>query len=242
MAVLFRIPRQFLDANGNPLASGSIRVDLTGTTTLASLYSDVGLSVALSNPSTLDASGYAPPIFAAAAAYKVRVFDSNGVQQFSADPVAALGTAADVAQLQTDVNTAESAIDTLEAFNVVHDYVPTFNGTVGNATRTGKYVQIGKLVFYQLTFTYGSTSVSPGGGAALEFGLPVAPLGSGMSAGTAVILDSGTGFYTALAYTSGTAVQLFNCDGFQSGNIIGSAPATWTTNDSFTISGVYLAA
>ena len=49
--------QQFLDAAGNPLASGTVTFNVNETGTLATIYSDEALTVPQSNPYTLDSSG-----------------------------------------------------------------------------------------------------------------------------------------------------------------------------------------
>lgn len=71
------------DANGNPYVDAKLYVYLVGTTTLASIYSDDGLSVSLSNPLTgvngSDAAGNFPRAYIAAGTYKLRAETSAGV-------------------------------------------------------------------------------------------------------------------------------------------------------------------
>lgn len=58
MALLFSSLHQFTDNNtGAPVASGTLTLYDTGTTTLKSVYTDAELSVAASNPITLDSAG-----------------------------------------------------------------------------------------------------------------------------------------------------------------------------------------
>lgn len=49
--------QSFTDANGNPLAGGSVAYYLPGTLTPATTYQDQALSTANPNPITLDANG-----------------------------------------------------------------------------------------------------------------------------------------------------------------------------------------
>lgn len=64
------------DANGNPYVGAKLYVYLPGTTTPAAIYSDEGLSIALSNPLTgvtgSDAAGNFPRAYIAAGRYKLR--------------------------------------------------------------------------------------------------------------------------------------------------------------------------
>jgi len=59
MAQLFTgVTPQFFDNNGNPLNAGTLTFYQAGTTTLISIYTDSGLGTTISNPCTLDSSGY----------------------------------------------------------------------------------------------------------------------------------------------------------------------------------------
>jgi len=120
-------------------------------------------------------------------------------------------------------------------------YTPTWSGTLGNGTITGKYLQIGKLVHFEVLLTWGSTSSH--GATAQTLSLPVTAAAAGLACGDAILQDSGTGQYTALGWlTSTTAVLFYNCDGLQSGAIINTTPFVWTTNDAIQFHGSYFAA
>lgn len=88
------IPKPFIhveDSNGNPYVAAVLHVYLPGTTTYASIYSDDGLSVAMSNPLTgvnaSDAAGNFPRFFIAAGTYRLRCLTSAGVEIFDEDDV-----------------------------------------------------------------------------------------------------------------------------------------------------------
>ena len=85
-AMLFPPGYVFLDANGAPLASGTLTFYAAGTVTPQNTYSDSGLTIANANPLTLNADGYSTnAIYSSAAGYKVILKDSNGVQVWSYD-------------------------------------------------------------------------------------------------------------------------------------------------------------
>lgn len=71
------------DSNGNPYVGAVLKVYLPGTTTLASIYSDDGLSVSMSNPlsgvNASNAAGNFPRFYIAAGTYKLRAETSAGV-------------------------------------------------------------------------------------------------------------------------------------------------------------------
>jgi hypothetical protein len=79
------------DANGNPYVGAKLYVYLPGTTTLASIYSDSGLSVALANPLSgaygSDAAGNFPRAYIAAGSYKLRAETSAGVLIWEMDNI-----------------------------------------------------------------------------------------------------------------------------------------------------------
>ena len=59
MSLLYPAGYQFADDNGDALAAGRVTFYATGTTTPQAIYSDEALSVALSNPITLNSDGRA---------------------------------------------------------------------------------------------------------------------------------------------------------------------------------------
>lgn len=76
-----------VDSNGNPYVAAKLYVYLIGTTTLASIYSNEGLSVAASNPATSDAAGNFPRLYIAAGTYKLRAETSAGVLIWQEDNI-----------------------------------------------------------------------------------------------------------------------------------------------------------
>lgn len=97
------LPRQqFFDANGDPLASGTLETYEAGTTTLLATYSDSALTVA--NPTTItlnsagrpQVSGTEVGVFLAARAYRFILKTSAGVTVWTADNIYALQPAASV--------------------------------------------------------------------------------------------------------------------------------------------------
>ncbi len=79
------------DSNGNPYVGAKLYVYLPTTTTLASIYSDAGLSVPMANPMTgataSDASGNFPRFYIAAGTYKLRAETSAGVLIWQEDTI-----------------------------------------------------------------------------------------------------------------------------------------------------------
>lgn len=93
MARLSNIGKQFFDSAGDPLAGGKLYFYATGTTTLATTYSDDGLTTANANPVVLDAAGRMGDVFYAGF-LKIVLTDANDVVIETRDPVGfAAGTA-----------------------------------------------------------------------------------------------------------------------------------------------------
>lgn len=89
------VPRQtFLDTSGNVVASGSLYTYVCGTTTDKDAYSDVGVSVALPHPITLNSAGrpqtgagVETAVYLAAACYKFVLKDSGGSTLWTQDNI-----------------------------------------------------------------------------------------------------------------------------------------------------------
>jgi hypothetical protein len=79
------------DTNGNPLAGGKLYVYLAGTNTPATVYSDVNLTVPLSNPVILDSAGRAT-VFLPSGSFKFALNSSADVTQWTVDNVQAVHT------------------------------------------------------------------------------------------------------------------------------------------------------
>ena len=79
---------QYLDASGNLLASGKLYFYVTGTSTLATTYSDSTLTTANANPVVLNSLGRLGDVFLdPAVTYKAVLKDSADVTIWTADPV-----------------------------------------------------------------------------------------------------------------------------------------------------------
>jgi hypothetical protein len=96
---LVQFPGQFFDLQGNPLSGGFLTFYDAGTTTLSTIWADVNAAATLTNPVTLDSSGFAQ-VFLGPQLYDVKVSDSNSVELYTVSGVgnsgqivfAALGT------------------------------------------------------------------------------------------------------------------------------------------------------
>lgn len=83
---------QQVDINGVPLVGGKLFFYQAGTTsTPQNAYSDSGLTNALPNPITLDSAGRIPQFFLADGQIKIKLTDSAGVVQLSADNLLVIG-------------------------------------------------------------------------------------------------------------------------------------------------------
>jgi hypothetical protein len=112
----FEYPQfQALDSNGIPLEGGKLYTYITGTTTNKATYSNAGLTIANSNPITLDARGEAE--IYGTGTYKFVLKDSAGTTIWTVDPVYAANStqwvdlegAADAFVLDDDGDTTISA-------------------------------------------------------------------------------------------------------------------------------------
>lgn len=121
------------------------------------------------------------------------------------------------------------------------DYTPSFaNFTVGNATVTGKYFRIGRLVHFIVSVTLGTTSsVSPTGG--IQASLPVAYTSTARFHGTARMAVGST-FMGTLIGSGGNAVMYVNnvSGTYETLTLTTNAiPGTWATGHTFLMQGTY---
>lgn len=139
------------------------------------------------------------------------------------------------AELNTEVRDAFTGIQA--AWTA---WTPTLTGwTLGNGTLTGTWLQIGKLIFASVSFTFGSTSTTSGD---LIMSLPVnSRISTGFSAGRAHILDSSVParFNRDCYISSATALRFAT----EADVRVGPAqPMTWAVNDTLTANFFYEAA
>lgn len=115
--------------------------------------------------------------------------------------------------------------------------------TVGNGTLTGYYTRVGKTVIASVRLQFGTTSTFGEAGAAWTVSLPVATA-TGMTfygVGNAVCYDQSTvaGRTTAAVWHASTTTVRFNPPG---GDITSTFPFTWTNQDQFRFTFVYIGA
>lgn len=82
---------QQFDQNGDPLNGCLLYVFSGGTSQPAAVYQDLQLTINAQWPLRADASGRIPLFFVADGFYRVRLTDSNGVQQFDLPQVPSIG-------------------------------------------------------------------------------------------------------------------------------------------------------
>lgn len=109
--------------------------------------------------------------------------------------------------------------------------------SLGNGTLTGRYCQTGKLVFFQIKLTFGSTTVR-GAGRYGFGGLPVARATSPQVA-SAYVEDNGGLRYGGAAQIDGGGVFSINLGSVE---VSATTPVTWGTSDLMVVEGFYEAA
>ena len=86
------VESRFLDANGVPLAGGTVTTYATGTTTPKATYTDTARTAAHTNPIVLDAAGRPPTtVYLTSGGYTFLVKDVNGVQQYTWNDIEDVG-------------------------------------------------------------------------------------------------------------------------------------------------------
>lgn len=87
MAQIFSSPfAQYTDASGNPGSGDKLYFYQTGTTTLLTIYSDIGLTTPQANPIIADSAGQWPAVYLAEQLYKVVMKSALDVTIRTADP------------------------------------------------------------------------------------------------------------------------------------------------------------
>lgn len=121
-------------------------------------------------------------------------------------------------------------------------FTPTLGGiTIGNGSREGRYMQIGKTIIFSMRLVFGSTTSITG---TPTMDLPATAKTTQFFT-TGEIEDSGTARYGILGQIVASTVTVYlyvgNVTGtYLTGSLISSSlPMTWTTNDVYTICGTY---
>jgi hypothetical protein len=115
------------------------------------------------------------------------------------------------------------------------------NLTVGNGTNTGFYCQIGKIIFVQVSFVFGSGS-SMGTNPVITPPVAAASTASIMPCGKAIFLQHGVGYYEGVV-DNGITIYQFGPSGstVKLMTITPTSPWTWATTDNICISLSYQA-
>lgn len=82
---------QNVDQNGQPLINAVLTVYVGGTTTLASVFQDIGLAIPGQNPMTADITGRLPFFYVTDGSYKVTLVDQFGKQIYTYPQIASIG-------------------------------------------------------------------------------------------------------------------------------------------------------
>lgn len=135
--------------------------------------------------------------------------------------------------------------DLILGFGAHTSYTPTITGfTLGNGAVAGRYTQIGKWVWFEAQFTFGTTSAAAS--AAPTCSLPVTAAATAVTSSMAqgVFSDTGVNSYRAIAllastttcaaYINGTSGLVTNCST--------TTPFTWGNTDVVYWTAIYQAA
>lgn len=153
--------------------------------------------------------------------------------------------AAYVNDLQDEVVAIETALGA--GSNAWASYTPTLtasvtNPTIGDGTLSGRYCRIMDVVFFNISWTFGSTSAA--GDGSYSFALPVTALDTTSRAFAARLTDTGSRYYDLSGFIATTStVQIAQVmDNNLGGVVTHNSPITWAAGDVLVVSGFYEAA
>lgn len=136
------------------------------------------------------------------------------------------------------------------AYGLVASYTPTWTATssnpsLGDGTLTGRYVQVGQLVVFEIQMVAGSTTTFGTGN--WEFALPVAMTTDFSEGwGSCAMTDLNTAIYlghTRLLPSTTRCRALYTASGgITALNVGPTAPFAWANGDFITLNGSYVAA
>jgi hypothetical protein len=132
------------------------------------------------------------------------------------------------------------------AHYVFSSYTPTWGNTgtantLGNATVSGRYVQLGSVVVFNVVFVFGSTSVS--GNGTWTFTLPVTAIAASTVLAVANYVDSsGSANYSGYGLGNSTTTVLCVTTGAPAGGVVSSSPFVWAQNDTVALVGAFFTA
>ena len=138
-----------------------------------------------------------------------------------------------------------SFFDALDPLVEAQAWSPTVGGwTPGNAVMNARYLQLGKLVYFSLSWTLGTTTSTSASG--LSFTAPVAAASSdGLCAGAVVFFDGSTRYIGGgIQILGGNFLPLAvaNTSTLTVAAVINTRPFSWGNGDEIRMSGVYEAA
>jgi len=111
-------------------------------------------------------------------------------------------------------------------------YTPVWtNLTVGNATNTGRYSQVGKWVVYQGQITWGSTTSATGSNTTVSLPVTAKNTSEIVFVGSTIINDTGTRFSGGSCYQASATTMIFVHSLTGAGVVNGTSPQTWATGD-----------
>jgi hypothetical protein len=120
-------------------------------------------------------------------------------------------------------------------------YTPTWtNGSIGNGTLTGSYLQIGDLVVVWIYMLAGGTTTF-GAGSAWTFSLPVTAASANLGVGSALIQDTGTAFFVGTVSMATTTTITIHTNNAASA-VINNVPHAWASTDLLKLVFAYPAA
>lgn len=109
--------------------------------------------------------------------------------------------------------------------------------TLGNATLTGMWWRIGKLIFFTISFTFGSTSSA--GSGTFTFTLPASASGAGAAAaGSTTDSSAGLTYGVNGVLASSTTLAVYPSSSGNAG-ITTAVPFTWAVGDNLTTLGFF---
>ena len=155
-----------------------------------------------------------------------------------------------------NANVRDNLNELAPLFAAATSWTPTMSNTWanGNATATGKYYKVGRLVNFWAQITIGSTTTKGASALFLSLPVPAATYNSDFILMTTNIRflfqDAGTNVYTGMggdpvSHTASTVVAtVANTAGTYAsvGFITSTIPFTWTTGDNIIYNGTYEAA
>jgi hypothetical protein len=130
----------------------------------------------------------------------------------------------------------------------LQDWVPTFTNLSGGTLNYAKYVQIGKIVYFEIKYTLAGANIS----GAVTFTTPTNIHGDHTNAGEPIpgvlsMVDTGsTNYLGVMLWASATTIQLYSQNSgvayLAFANLSSTVPFTWANTDIIALSGYYEAA